>query len=790
MKNLLQRGGSFFIGALLPVLLHAQTAPQLGKNSVEEVVAAMTLEEKISMVVGCGMYLPGMQIPGLGVAEPTEGHKRVPGAAGATRAIPRLGIPALVTCDGPSGVHAFNTGRSRIYYATAWPTGTALASSWDTALARRVGMAYGKEAKEYGIDVILGPGMNIHRNPLGARNFEYYSEDPVVTGWMASSMVQGIQSQGIGTSIKHFMANNQETNRNTVNTIVSERALREIYLRPWEITVKKSNPWTIMSSYNLLNGTMTSERHDLLTKILREEWGYKGLVMTDWFGGRDAVAQQKAGNHLLMPGTPQQSKALADAVKNGTLNEQVLNQNVTVLLQLVLKSPAFNKYSYSDQPDLKASALVARQAAAESMVLLKNANNTLPLSAPGTQVALFGNHGYQLITGGTGSGNVNKLYSVPLHEGLFHAGYPLHSGLQMTYTDYLKAEQAKRPPKNIMMEMMDPTKPIPELTLDAALIKKASMESAVAVIGIGRIAGEGKDRVIENDYQLSTTEMNLLRDVSQAFRSQGKRVVVVLNIGGVIDVSPWRDLADAIVLSWQPGQEGGHAITDILKGAVNPSGKLSTTFPASYADEITAKNFPGVEFKDRPLPGMFGVPSFESEVRYEEGIYVGYRYYETFKVKPAYAFGHGLSYTSFSYSPAKNSATTFSDPLQVSITVTNTGKVAGKEVVQCYVKAPGKTMDKPALELRGFAKTKLLAPGESETITFTLTAQDLASYDTKAAAWNVEAGNYEVLIGAASDDIRQKTSFNVTKAMTAGKVQTALAPPAGLNELKPAVKRP
>ena len=260
----------------------------MGKSPVSEVVKAMTLDEKVSLLVGGGMYVPGMQMPGA-LPNQAEAQKRVTGAAGTTAAIPRLGIPAIVVCDGPAGIHAFNAGKSRLYYATAWPTGTLLASSWDTSLVKKVGVALGGEAKEYGIDILLGPGMNIHRNPLGARNFEYYSEDPLLTGFMASAMVDGIQSNGVGVSAKHFFANNQETNRNTVNTKISERAIREIYLKGWQMMVRKSNPWTIMSSYNLVNGPYAAENYELLTTILRKEWGFKGFVMSDWFGGRDAV---------------------------------------------------------------------------------------------------------------------------------------------------------------------------------------------------------------------------------------------------------------------------------------------------------------------------------------------------------------------------------------------------------------------------------------------------------------------------------------------------------------------
>jgi beta-glucosidase len=761
-------------------LMAQETLPQLGKSPISEVVKAMTLQEKANILVGPGMYVPGMPMFGNGV--PTDAQKRVTGAAGTTFAIPRLGIPSLVVCDGPAGIHAFNGGKSRIYYATAWPIGSLLASSWDTSLVRKVGEAYGAEAKEYGIDVILGPGMNIHRNPLGGRNFEYYSEDPIITGQIASAVVNGIQSNGVGVSAKHFFANNGETNRNSVNTIISERAIREIYLKGWQILVKQSNPWTIMSSYNLVNGPFTSESPELLNTVLRKEWGFKGFVMTDWFGGKNPVAQEAAGNNLLMPGNPGQTAAIVEAVKSGKLSESVLDQNVSEILNVIIQAPIFKGYKFSDNPPLKENAQIERTAAAESMVLLKNEGKSLPL-AKGSSVALFGINQLDLVAGGTGSGDVNKMYVVPLTDGLFRAGYALNTDLYSTYSGYMAAENAKRPKRTLMEELMSPVVPIQEMTVANETIKKAAAESNTAIIAIGRNAGEGNDRKIVDDYTLTQKEAALIKSVATAFHAQNKKVIVTLNIGGVIDVASWRDDVDAIVLAWQPGLEGGNAIADVISGKVNPSGKLATTFPAKYEDEITAKNFPGHEIPGSEKPGLFGQKMVDAEVTYEEGIYVGYRYYSSFNVKTAYPFGYGLSYTTFKTDNIKLSTPVLNDQIQVNVTVTNTGNVAGKEVAELYVSAPGIKLDKPVAELKAFAKTKTLQPGESQELTFTLTAADLASFNTPTSTWVTEAGDYKVKFGTA-EQTYASANFKVAKEVVGEKVNKVLVPKVTINELK------
>ena len=759
------------------------TAPQLGQAPLKDILAALTPEEKVRLVIGVGFYPAGFPA-GLLPPGPPGGDKlpeKVPGAAGRTHAVPRLGIPALTLSDGPAGVRIDpirGQDSTKTYYATAFPVATLLASSWDTALVRRVGVAFGSEVRAYGIDVLLAPGMNIHRNPLGGRNFEYYSEDPVVAGHVAAALVRGVQSNGVGTSIKHFAVNNQEFNRMQLNSKVSERALREVYLRGFKLAVQQAQPWTVMSSYNKVNGTYTSESRDLLTTLLRGEWGFKGLVMTDWYGGHDAVAQLKAGNDLLEPGTLVQYNALLAAVKSGQLSSAQLNQNVTRVLELVLKSPAFKGYQPTSAPALKADAAVARQAAAEGMVLLRNQGQALPLPA-GQRVAVFGNAGYQLIAGGTGSGDVNKAYTISLTQGLTNTGYSVSSNLGQTYAQYLKAEQAKLPKTR---GLLDPAPVIAEMPLAAGSLQQYVQGNDVAVVALGRSAGEGGDRQVADDFTLTAAEQALVQQVATAFHGAGKKVVVVLNVGGVTEVASWRAQADAILLAWQPGQEGGNAMADVLSGQVNPSGKLATTFPLRYQDVPYGQRFPG-QLLDASAKGggLMGAPA---ENTYDEGIYVGYRYYNTFKVAPAYEFGYGLSYTSFGYGPLKLSSATFGGKLTATLTVTNTGPVAGKEVVQLYLSAPKGKLDKPASELRAFAKTALLAPGKSQTLTFSLRAADLASFDTAASAWVADAGTYTVQAGASSLNIKQRATFQLPKALVVEKSRPLLTPQQPLADLK------
>lgn len=765
-------------------LLHAQQLPQLGKASVKEVVNAMTIKEKIKMLVGMGFHVPGLPagfLPPADPADDTVGFK-VPGTSGRMHANARFGIPMLTLADGPAGVHIWSMDSTSKTNATAFPNASLLASTWDTALIQKVGNTFGSEAKEYGIDILLAPAMNIQRNPLGGRNFEYYSEDPVLSGNIAAAMINGIQSAGEGVSVKHFVANNTETNRNALNTIVSERALREIYLKNFEIAIKKSNPWTVMSSYNLLNGTYTSESKDLLTTILRDEWKFKGFVMSDWFGGKDAVAQINAGNNLLMPGTWAQQKAILSAVEHDSISMQQINTMVEQILNVVMLSPTFKKYPYSNKPDLTADAAVSRNAAADGMILLKNDNNTLPLKSD-QQVALFGNSSYNIIAGGTGSGDVTRAYTISLVDGLTNSGLKLEDGIKNSYQQYITAEKAKQP-KPSLMTIMNPPPPIKEMMITDDVITTSANNAGIAIFSIGRNAGEGKDRVVDNDFNLSDAEKLTIKKLAAAYHAQNKKLVVVINSGGVIETASWRDDVDAILMAWQPGMEGGNAMADVLTGKVDPSGKLPETFPMAYNDVPSAKTFPGKELANAVATQSIMGAGKPSEITYDDGIYVGYRYYNTFNVKPAYEFGYGLSYTNFSFSDVKLNATDFKNEITATFTITNSGKVAGKEVAELYLSAPSGKLDKPSEELKGFAKTALLQPGQSQSITFTIHADDLASFDTPSSSWIAAAGNYTVKIGASSLDIKSTAIFNLAKDMTVEKVHNVLMPQVSINEIK------
>ena len=773
---------SVAVGAL-SVTMTAQTAPQLNANNIEEVIKAMTLEEKAQLLVGGGN-------DGFVGSGAMLGHQKkfVPGAAGTTVAIPRLGIPATVQCDGPAGVHidAHREGDSRNYYATGFPVGTCLASTWNTDLVRKVGEAIGNETLEYGCDVVLGPGMNLHRNPLCGRNFEYYSEDPVVTGLMGTAFVLGVQSQGVGVSAKHFAVNSQESDRTRVDERLSQRALRELYLKGFEMMVRKSNPWTIMSAYNKINGIYVQGNKDLLTNILRNDWGYKGIVETDWIGKREDLPVEQevaAGNDLMMPGYPAQVKDIVNAVKSGKLDVNDVDRNVRRMLEYIVKTPRFKGYKYSGEPDLKAHAAITRQSSTEGMVLLKN-NAALPIRGLKT-VALFGVNSYDFMSGGLGSGAVNVGYSVDMVTGLKNIGVATTPQLTEIYQSYVKYAKAKlKADKNPMMWFLDQGQPkLDEIDITERCVANEEPKADAAIITIGRQAGEGMDRQINGEFNLSKTEQDMIFRVSDAFHAKGKKVIVIINSGSVMETASWRDRVDAILVAWQPGIEGGNSVADILTGKVNPSGKLTMTWPIAATDHPSTANFAKeydmYTYKNMEGWGKGNIPGVDFS-NHEEDIYVGYRYFDTFKKNVAYPFGFGLSYTTFEM--GKPSVKANGKNIEVSVTVKNTGKVAGKQVAQVYVTAPKGAYEKPAKELKAFGKTRELKPGESQTLKMTLEKRDLASFDEANSQWKVDAGNYLFQVGTDVESIKGTATLKVAEYTE--KTSSACAPNVQLNYLK------
>ena len=771
---------SILTAAALSINMNSQNVPQLGEAPLEDVINAMTIEEKVHLLIGMGMK--GFDNGDDAVVGATDDI--VPGAAGTTYPIPRLGIPSIVLADGPAGLRINPTrpGDENTYYATHFPIGTLLASTWDPALVEYVGEAIGNEVLEYGADVLLAPALNIHRNPLNGRNFEYYSEDPLIAGKMAAAYVRGVQKNGVGTSIKHYAVNNQETNRTGNDARVSPRALREIYLKGFETAIKESDPWTVMSSYNLVNGTYTSEYPQLLTIILRDEWGYPGMVMTDWFGGKNAPAQIHAGNDMLQPGYQKQFEDIMSALNNGDLDEKDVDLSVKRVLELILRTPRFKGYRYSNKPDLKAHAEVTRQSATEGMVLLKNDNNVLPLSPDEKNVALFGVTSYDFIPGGTGSGNVNGAYTVSLLDGLSNAGFKVDEGIKKEYENYIDKENKaylkkleKEKGKNSAQNAVLFGKPRhDEITFSEKQLKKFVENNDVALITIGRNSGEFFDRKT-SDFELSPNNKKLIDEVTAAFHSEGKPVIVILNVGGVIETQSWKNMPDGILLAWQGGQEGGNSVVDILSGKANPSGKLPMTWPISLEDHYSSANFPlnmevdMAAFLDRDHIG--GDRKNYDFTDYEEDIYVGYRYFDSFGKEVSYPFGYGLSYTTFEYGePTVNYADGF---FTVKVPVKNSGEKPGKEVVQLYVAPPdAKINNKPDKELKAFAKTRLLQPGETEILTLIVPRNNLAYYNEDLSAWITDAGEYEFLIGASSRDI--KSSIKTKVAASSNKTNDVL----------------
>ena len=770
------------IALSLSVVLSAAAIPPqtISEGDLETTLERLTLEQKARLLVGA----PG--------CDDAPSHY-TPGAAGWTYPVKALGIPSINLADGPVGVRINpwpwqdvavtydslglpTTGRplaesdapgGKPAYCTAFPSTTALAATWNRDMARLQGELMGEEARCYGVDVLLTPGINIMRDPLCGRNFEYYSEDPYLTGVLASEIIKGIQDKGIGTSLKHFVANNQQTGKKYNDARMSRRALREIYLKAFEMCVRDARPWTVMGSYNKIAGEFTQTNRDLMRTLLRDEWGFDGLVLTDWTVRRPTADLLNARTALMMPGEEEIVREIIEAVESGAVSRETLDDCVRDVLRVVARSIT-GKGWHKTEPDLKAHAAASRTIAGESMVLLKNDKNILPLKR-GSKIALFGASAYKSIAGGTGSSNVNKEYIVDISDGLVQAGYNISPLAAAYYEKYNKAQELLLDPQPDCPEWQRVSYhrvvvPEPDLSGATVFINREAEACEAAVVVLARKSGETSDRRVDDDFNLTAAEKTMIERVCEAFHREGKPVVVVMNVCGTVETASWSALPDAIVMAWFPGQECGHAVADVLSGDVNPSGRLPMTFPMAYADMPSSRNYPYV--------GQESGRNFDY-TDYEEDIYVGYRYFDKSRREVAYPFGYGLSYTTFAYSDAR--ARRRGGATEISVTVTNSGAVPGKEVVQLYVSAPESTLPKPVSELRAFAKTRLLAPGESQRLTLSVRDGELASFDEQLSAWVCDKGDYVATFSHGGDSAMPVVTFKVPKR-TERKVNDILAP--------------
>ena len=671
----------------------------VGQFDVDTLLAELTVDEKAALCSGAGFW-----------------H---------TRAVERLGIPSIMVSDGPHGLRiqvgdGDHLGIDASRPATCFPPAVTIASTWDVQAARRVGEAIGAEARVGGLAVVLGPGINIKRSPLCGRNFEYFSEDPLVAGELASAMVDGLQSHGVGASLKHFAVNSQETDRLRVSAEVDERTLREIYLAAFERVVTAAKPWTVMCSYNRINGVYASQDPWLLTEVLRNEWGFDGLVVSDWGAVNDCVAAVRSGLDLEMPSTGGISAAtLAGAVANGSLDEAVLDVAVTRLLGLIGR--ALPGIDTGGSFDVDAHHMVARTVAADGAVLLKNNNDILPLDLhAGQRLAIVGEFARTPRYQGAGSSQVNP---TRLDNALDALRVGVADGVTVDFAAGFLIDGASN--------AIETDKPVSALVDEAV----ACAEGADAVVVfLGLPAGEESEGFDRTHLDLPADQVALLAAVAQV----NPRVVVVLANGGLVVTDDWEADAAAILECWLGGQAGGGAVADVLLGVVNPSGKLAETIPLRLADTPAYLNFPG---EDRV-------------VRHGEGIFVGYRGYDMLERDVAYPFGFGLSYTSFDYRDLTVRVVDWGDDLvEVTASIVNVGDVAGAEVVQVYVAAPDSTTPRPIRELKAFAKVHL-EPGASQQVQFCLTRRDLSTWSPRLGGWRFEPGRYEIAVAASSRDPR------------------------------------
>ena len=666
-------------------------------KDIKSIISKMTLEEKAALCTGASNW--------------------------STTPIERLGLSEMIVSDGPHGVRRVANVRSmgqKSLPATCFPTASCTASTWDVDLIKQMGIALAEECIALNVDVLLGPGVNMKRSPLNGRNFEYFSEDPFLAGELAANFINGIQSKGVGTSLKHYAANNQEFQRFSISAEIDERTLREIYLPAFEKAVKQAQPWTVMCSYNKVNGTFASEHHQLLTEILKEEWGFEGLVVSDWGAVRNRVSALKAGLDWEMPG-PQdlRVKAVVEAVRSGDLSESTLDESVRRILRIVFKAKETAKGN--DTFDVDAHHELASKIATEGVVLLKN-DGLLPLKDH-QHIAVIGRSAETAHFQGGGSSHINPTrVAMPYKELQARA-----ENAELTYAEGY-------PTDNSFQQGM----------IDDAVKLAQSADVALLYIALPTFKeSEGYDR---HDLDLTLQQIALIKAVSKA----QPKTVVVLNNGAPVAMSEWIDDVSAVLEGWMMGQAGGAALADILFGRVNPSGKLAETFPLKLTDTPSHINWPGGAGK----------------VHYGEGIFIGYRYYDAKEIPVLFPFGHGLSYTTFEYSNAKVSSNNFKDVdgLTISVDVKNTGKLAGKETVQVYVHDQKSDLIRPVKELKGFAKVEL-QPGETKTVSIHLDFRAFAYYHPEHKQWITEDGGFDILIGASSADIRSRLTTTLQSTL-------------------------
>ncbi|MBL0344277.1 glycoside hydrolase family 3 C-terminal domain-containing protein [Candidatus Villigracilis affinis] len=666
-------------------------------KNIQSLIANMTLEEKAALCTGASAWT--------------------------TTPIERLGVPEMIVSDGPHGVRRVPDVHAMAMEslpATCFPTASCLASTWDVDLIHKMGIALAEECITHNVDVLLGPGANMKRSPLGGRNFEYFSEDPYLAGEMAASFINGVQSMGVGTSLKHYAANNQEFQRFSISAEVDERTLREIYLTAFEKAVKQAQPWTVMCSYNKVNGTFASEHHYLLNEILKDEWGFEGLVVSDWGAVRDRVAALKGGLDWEMPGPQERRvKAVVEAVRSGELDEAILDESVRRILNIVFKAKETPK---TGTFDIDAHHELAHHIASEGMVLLKN-NGLLPLKGQ-HHIAVIGRAAENAHFQGGGSSHIHPTkVAVPFKELQTQA-----SNSELTYAEGYPTDRSFR-----------------QDMIDQAVSLAKSADVAVLYIALPTFKeSEGYDRT---DLDLTEQQVALIKAVSKV----QPKTVVVLNNGAPVAMNEWIDDVAAVLEGWMMGQAGGIAIADVLSGKVNPSGKLAETFPLKLSDTPSHINWPGGA----------------GAVSYGEGLFIGYRYYDAKEMPVLFPFGHGLSYTTFAYSNAKASAKTFKDTdgLTVTVDVTNTGEFTGKEIVQVYVHDHKSGLVRPQKELKGFAKVEL-KPGETKSVSVKLDFRAFAYYHPEYKQWITEDGDFDILIAASAADIRQTLTVTLQSTLS------------------------